>query len=129
MNKCALHGLPEGWRGAAGPVLAAWEGTTQASSAVENWHSVLRPHPAVYRVLSRGLLALLAVWRNHRRFEQAEHAGQSPLELSGLEQRTGDWLEVLGYPAAVMPPSRATPGKGLAVPSPRLPSSQSVKVV
>lgn len=102
-NEELLVGLPVGWRGSAGLVLAAWEGATRASSAVEGWHSILRPHLAVHRVLSPGLLALLAVWHNHRRFERGEHAGQSPLELSGMAQELGDWLEVLGYPVPVAP--------------------------
>ena len=98
-----LAGLPTAWRETAGLVLAAWEGVARASSAVENWHSILRPHLAVHRVLSPGFLALLAVWHNHRRFARGEHAGQSPLELSGMAQEPGDWLEVLGYPALVAP--------------------------
>jgi len=61
-----LAGMPEGWRAAARVLLHTWERATRASSAVENWHSLLRPHLAVHRVLSSGLLALLAVWHNHR---------------------------------------------------------------
>jgi len=35
--------LPPAWRPVAAPLLAAWEATVRASSAVETWHSVLRP--------------------------------------------------------------------------------------
>jgi hypothetical protein len=66
---------------------------------VEGWHSILRPHLAVHRVLAPGLLALLAVWHNHRVFSRGAHRGFSPLQLSGMEGPS-DWLEALGYPAA-----------------------------
>ena len=72
----------------------------RASSAVETWHSVLRPHLAVHRTLSPGLLALLAVWHNHRVFPRGVHQGQSPLHLSGLIDAPTDWLVALGYPPA-----------------------------
>ena len=41
--------LPAAWREAAGRVMAAWDDVVRASSAVENWHSILRPHLAVHR--------------------------------------------------------------------------------
>jgi len=44
------------------------------------------------------MIALLAVWHNHRRFARGAHAGQSPLELSGMTDSPADWLEALGYP-------------------------------
>ena len=91
--------LPPAWQPGARVLVAAWAEVTRASSAVENWHSLLRPHLAVHRELSAGLLALLGVWHNHRVFARGVHAGQSPLELSGLAAPT-DWLVALGYPAA-----------------------------
>ena len=77
------------------------------SSAVENWHSILRPHLVVHRTLSTGLLALLAVWHNHRIAERGLHQGQSPLQRSGLADAPDDWLVALGYPpegAVATPP-------------------------
>ena len=73
---------------------------------MERWHSILRPHLAVHRTLTRGRLALLAVWHNHRVFTRGVHKGQSPLHLSGLVDAPTDWLVALGYPpadAAVLP--------------------------
>jgi len=70
----------------------------RASSAVENWHSILRPHLAVHRTLSAGMLAVLAVWHNHRVFSRGVHQGQSPLHLSGMTEAPTDWLVALGYP-------------------------------
>jgi len=89
--------LPEPWRAAARLVMRAWESAGRASSAVENWHSILRPHLAVHRTLSPGLLALLAVWHNHRIFRRGVHKGHSPLQLSGMLDAPSDWLVALGY--------------------------------
>lgn len=93
-----LKGVPPEWRGVAEPLLAAWDRAVRASSAVENWHSVLRPFLAVHRRLSTGMLALLALWHNHQLAPRGLHQGQSPLMRSGLTPVTNDWLEALGYP-------------------------------
>ncbi|MBK9712741.1 MAG: hypothetical protein IPO81_15725 [Kouleothrix sp.] len=95
-----VAGLPEGWRAGARVLIHAWETATRASSAVENWHSIVRPHLAVHRCLSPGLLALLAVWHNHRVFTRGVHKGHSPLHLSGMLEAPTDWLVALGYPPA-----------------------------
>ena len=93
-------GLPSAWQAAARVLLHAWDGAVRASSAVENWHSILRPHLSVHRTLSSGLLAVLAVWHNHRVFTRGVHRGQSPLQLSGMTAAPTDWLVALGYPPA-----------------------------
>lgn len=98
-----LNLLPEAWRAAARVLLLAWEQAVRASSAVENWHSIVRPHLAVHRVLSSGMLALLAVWHNHRVFTRGGHAGFSPLQLSGMTSAPADWLVALGYPPEDVP--------------------------
>jgi hypothetical protein len=94
-----VAGLPEPWQQAARVLLATWNGAARASSAVEGWHSILRPHLAVHRRLSAGVLAVLAVWHNHRVFTRGTHRGASPLQLSGMEAPS-DWLVALGYPPA-----------------------------
>jgi len=78
--------------------LAAWDDAVRVSSAVERWHSILRPHLAVQRRLSTGMLALLAIWHNHRVFSRGVHKGKSPLHLSGMTDAPTDWLVALGYP-------------------------------
>jgi hypothetical protein len=93
-----LAGLPPAWRHAARVLCQAWAGAVRASSAVETWHSVLRPHLAVHRTLSPGLLAVLAVWHNHRVYPRGLHHGQSPLQVSGVPEAPTDWLAALGYP-------------------------------
>lgn len=93
-----VAGLPTAWQPAARVLFQAWAGAVRASSAVENWHSIVRPHLAVHRVMSAGLLALLAVWHNHRVFSRGVHQGHSPLQLSGMDDAPTDWLAALGYP-------------------------------
>jgi hypothetical protein len=105
-----LAGLPEAWRAAARVVIHAWETAGRASSSVENWHSIVRPHLAVHRVLSSGMLALLAVWHNHRIFRRGAHKGYSPLQLSGMQDAPTDWLVALGYPPA---PTSAMPAQAV----------------
>jgi hypothetical protein len=102
--------FPPAWQTAVRMLILAWESAVRASSAVENWHSILRPHLAVHRVLSPGLLALLVVWHNHRAFARGPHAGVSPLHLSGMTDAPPDWLVALGYP----PLDTATPSPTLA---------------
>jgi hypothetical protein len=100
--------VPADWQAAARVLIAAWETATRASSAVENWHSIIRPHLAVHRSLSPGMLALLAVWHNHRVFSRGVHKGHSPLHLSGMLEAPTDWLLALGYglaPAPALPAS------------------------
>lgn len=102
-----LDALPVEWRSAARVLVATWEEAVRVSSAVERWHSILRPHLAVRRTLSTGKLALLAVWHNHRVFTRGVHKGQSPLHLSGMTDAPTDWLVALGYPPeeALTPPA------------------------
>jgi hypothetical protein len=93
-----LAQLPPQWREAAGKVMAAWDDVVRASSAVESWHSLLRPHLAVHRRLTPGLLALLAVYHNHRVFTRGAHQGRNPLQISGIADAPTDWLVALAYP-------------------------------
>ena len=94
-----LEALDPLWRVSAARLFEAWNHAVRASSVVENWHSIVRPHLAVHRSLSAGMLALLAVWHNHRVAPRGLHKDRSPLQRSGLQQPAGDWLEVLGYAA------------------------------
>ncbi len=112
-----VAGLPAAWQQAARVLMATWDGAARASSAVEGWHSILRPHLAVHRTLSAGLLALLAVWHNHRVFARGVHRGTSPLQLSGMTEEPGDWLVALGYSPATdapRPAARSAPQVAMA---------------
>ena len=100
--------FPPPWQTAARVLIETWETAVRASSAVENWHSILRPHLAVHRVLSPGLLALLVVRHNHRAFARGPHAGTSPLHLSGMTDAPADWLVALGYPSLDAHPAHQT---------------------
>jgi len=91
--------LPLPWQALATTLYDAWEAVVRASSAVETWHSVLRPHLAVHRTLPPGMLALLTVWHNHQVCPRGLHQDQSPLQRSGLLDAPTDWLLALGYPS------------------------------
>jgi hypothetical protein len=95
--KDLLDGFDPAWRGEAQALLHAWERSVRASSAVENWHSIVRPHLAVHRTLSAGLLALLALWHNHHVAPRGVHEGLSPLQRTDTCQPETDWLVALGY--------------------------------
>lgn len=101
--------LPEEWRAAARVLLQAWDQAITVSTAVERWHSILRPHLTVHRTLSVGRLALLAVWHNHRVFTRGVNKGKNPLMLSGVADAPTDWLVALGYRDADAQPSQPPP--------------------
>src|SRR5436305_1018776 len=98
-SKHLLHCIDPAWRAGASDLLAAWDQAVRASSAVENWHSIVRPHLAVHRTLSAGMLALLAVWHNHRIAPRGLHEGFSPLTRTGSTSSANHWLAALGYSA------------------------------
>jgi hypothetical protein len=99
-TKPLVMDFPPTWQPIVTHLFGAWDQAVRASSAVENWHSILRPHLAVHRSLSADLLAILAVWHNHRVAPRGLHQGQSPLMRAGLAQKPTDWLVALGYPAS-----------------------------
>ena len=96
--KQLLDAMHPAWRVQAARLLGLWSLAVRASSAVENWHSIVRPHLAVHRSLSAGMLALLAVWHNHRVAPRGLHQGLSPLQRSDRTNGATDWLVALGYP-------------------------------
>jgi hypothetical protein len=95
--KDLLQGLPSDWQAEASNLLRSWEQAVRASSVVENWHSILRPHLAVHRTLSAGMLALLAVWHNHRIAPRGLHEGLSPILRTDSTSSERNWLAALGY--------------------------------
>jgi hypothetical protein len=94
-----LQGFAPAWRPVAQLLMQSWDQAVRASSVVENWHSILRPHLAVHRTLSAGMLALLALWHNHRIAPRGPHEGLSPLQRSQAQADPlrHDWLTALGY--------------------------------
>jgi hypothetical protein len=113
-----LAAAPADWRAAGRILLRSWDDAVRVSSSVERWHSILRPHVAVHRTLTTGMLALLAVWHNHRVFTRGINKGKSPLHLSGMLDAPTDWLVALGYPpasaAAILPSAPGAPALALA---------------
>lgn len=74
-------------------VCAAFDEVVRASSAVECFNSQLRPYVSVKKHLSRGFLALIALYWNMRPLRQ--RGGRTPFELSGVDVGSSDWVEVL----------------------------------
>jgi hypothetical protein len=111
-----IAGFPPAWQPWVEQLFLAWDRAVRASSVVENWHSILRPHLAVHRQLSAGMLALLAVWHNHRVAPRGLHEGQSPLQRSGLQMQTANWLVALGYPTPAVK-RLASPRRDRGVPT------------
>jgi hypothetical protein len=111
-----VAGFPPAWQTAARVLLAAWDGATRASSPAETWHSLLRPHLAVHRTLSPGLMALVAVRHNHRLLPRGVHRGRTPLQVCGVPDAPVGWQTALGYapPPASPPPHPALPEEAQA---------------
>lgn len=100
-SKHLLQGINPTWQAVASDLFTAWDHAVRASSAVENWHSIVRPHLAVHRTLSARFLSLLAVWHNHRIAPRGLHEGFSPLQRTGSPSSDTIWLAALGYSALV----------------------------
>jgi hypothetical protein len=98
-SKHLVQGIHPTWQVVAFDLLTAWDQAVRASSAVENWHSIVRPHLAVHRTLAAGFLSLLAVWHNHRIAPRGLHEGLSPLQRTGSTSSDMHWLAALGYSA------------------------------
>jgi hypothetical protein len=94
-----LQGVAPSWQVFAQKLLSAWDRAVRVSSAVENWHSIVRPHLAVHRTLSAGILARFSVWHNHHLAPRGPHAGLSPLQRTEPTPSATDWLVALGYTA------------------------------
>ncbi len=92
-----LQSIDPAWQAVAQTLLSCWDQAVRASSAVENWHSIVRPHLAVHRTLSADFLALLAVWHNHRQAPRGPHQGLSPLQRTDSTRPETHWLAALGY--------------------------------
>lgn len=69
----------------------------RASSAIENFNSVLRPYLVVHKNVEQNFLDLFRFYWNMRQREWGRHKGTSAYsQLTGEPER--DWLELLGYP-------------------------------
>ena len=100
----SVAAVPAAWRPAGRVLLHPWDDAVRVSRAVERGHRILRPHVAVHRTLTTGMLAVLAVWHTHRVYTRGVKKGKSPLHLSGMTDAPADWLVALGYPPADAPP-------------------------
>lgn len=88
-------------RNALGAVLPILAHRHRASSAIENFNSVLRPYLVVQKNAQQGFLDLFRFYWNLREREWGPHKGTSAYEmLTG--KRVDDWLALLGYPPSTV---------------------------
>ena len=88
-------------------VWAALDAAGRTTGMAENLNSLLAPHRAAHKGLPAPILAVFAVYHNHRVFPRGKRAGHSPLDLLGLP--SPHWLDALGYrrtPAPAAFPAR-----------------------
>ncbi len=90
-------------------VWAALDAAGRTTGMVENLNSVLAPHRAAHKGLPAPVLAVTAVYRNHRVFPRGKRAGHSPLDLLGLP--SPHWLDALGYGRPPAPDPVALPAR------------------
>jgi hypothetical protein len=69
----------------------------RASSLVETVNSWLRPFLWRRKGNGRGIYNLLKLCWNTHRFARGKRQGKTPLELAGIDVRTEDWLELIGF--------------------------------
>ena len=80
-----LDAIPAQWQRAAA---AIWETLAlfhRSSSLAESLHSWLRPYLTIHRGMPDWLLPLLQLFWNHHVFSRGKRAGQSPLQLAGIQ--------------------------------------------
>ena len=80
-----LDTIPAQWQRTA---TAIWEALAlfhRSSSLAESLHSWLRPYLTIHRGMPDWLLPLLQLFWNHHVFSRGKRAGQSPLQLAGIE--------------------------------------------
>jgi hypothetical protein len=73
----------------------ALDQVVRASSAVECFNSMLRPYISVKKHLSRGFLALIALYWNMRPLKQ--RGDQTPFQLSGVDLGEDDWVALIEH--------------------------------
>src|SRR5206468_11598828 len=76
-------------------VYEALDEVVRASSAVECLNSILRPYIAVKKQLSRGFLALIALYWNMHPLKQ--RGGKTPFQLSGIDLGDDDWVRLIEH--------------------------------
>ena len=81
----SLDRIPPKWHKTA---VAIWDALNlfhRSSSLAESLHSWLRPYLTIHRGMPDWLLSLLQLLWNHHVFSRGKRAGQSPLQLAGVE--------------------------------------------
>ena len=80
-----LEDIPPVWRGTATAIWDALSLFHPTSSLAESRHSWLRPYLSIHRGMPDWLLPILQLFCNHHLFSRGMRAGQSPLQLAGID--------------------------------------------
>jgi hypothetical protein len=77
----------------------------RASSLIENVNGLLKQFLLNRRAFRnpetlQHYLDLFTLWHNMRVYQRGKRQGQSPYQHAGIQPRSDDWLELLGYPTA-----------------------------
>jgi len=80
-----LESIPARWQRYATAIWDALALFHRSSSLAESLHSWLRPYLAIHRGMPDWLFPLLQLFWNHHVFSRGKRAGQSPLQLAGVE--------------------------------------------
>lgn len=80
-----LETIPANWQTHAAAIWDALALFHRSSSLAESLHSWLRPYLAIHRGMPDWLFPLLQLFWNHHVFSRGKRAGQSPLQLAGVE--------------------------------------------
>ena len=68
----------------------------QASSAIENINSILRPYlDSSKNRTTQEFLNIFAFYHNHRRYKAGKRKGKTPMEIITGKKQEKDWLELL----------------------------------
>jgi len=81
-----VEDFPPQWRKTATAIWDALSLFHRSSSLAESLHSWLRPYLSIHRGMPDWLLPLLQLFWNHHIFTRGKRAGQSPLQLAGVEK-------------------------------------------
>jgi hypothetical protein len=68
----------------------------QASSAIENINSILRPYlDSSKNQISQEFLNIFMFYHNHRRYKAGKRKGKTPMEIFTGKKQEKDWIELL----------------------------------
>jgi hypothetical protein len=89
----------------ADQLLACLDAAGHTSSMIESINGLLKSFLKNRRAFrnadtAQAYLNLFVLWHNMRVYQRGKRAGASPFQLAGIDPRSNDWLDLLGFPAS-----------------------------